>query len=162
MKDSLFLEICKNEYYALIEMLQKAINICSKELWDRKTEGIPFWQLAYHSVYYLDFYLGESPKKHEQRFDIKENLDERMKKILTKEQLKTYLIEVKEKCDRVLEGLSTKELEGKNSYFWTGPTLAHRLVYNIRHSQHHVGQLNLILRQNENKTVKWIITPKSN
>ena len=161
MKDSLFLDICKNEYYALIEMLYKAINLCSEELWDERTETPPFWQLAYHAIYYLDFYLGESPKKHEQRFDVKENLDERMERILTKKQLKDYLIAIKKKCNRVLESLSAEKLEGKNSYYWTGPTLAHRLIYNIRHTQHHIGQLNLKLRQNGDDAVKWVITPKS-
>jgi hypothetical protein len=160
MKDSLFLDICKNEYYALIEMLHKSINLCSEELWDKRTETPPFWQLAYHAIYYLDFYLGDSPKNHEQRFDIKENLNERMENILTKKQLKDYLIEIKKKCSRVLDNLSTEKLEGKNSYYWTGPTLAHRLIYNIRHSQHHMGQLNLILRRNSNTAVKWVITPK--
>lgn len=160
MKDSIFLDICKNEYHALIEMLHKAINLCPEILWDQKSKGPPFWQLAYHTAYYLDFYLGESPKKHKERFDIKENLNERMKRVLTKKQLKSYLTATRMKCDSVLEELTTKKLEGKNSYFWTGPTLAHRLVYNIRHSQHHIGQLNSILRRNGNETVKWVITPK--
>jgi uncharacterized damage-inducible protein DinB len=160
MKDSIFLDICKNEYHALIEMLHEAINLCSEDLWNKETEDLPFWQLAYHSAYYLDFYLGEGPKKHVERFDIKENLNERMEKTLTKKQLKTYLKEVKAKCDGVLEKLSSKELEGKNSYFWTGPTLAHRMIYNIRHSQHHVGQLNLILRIHGINAAKWVITPK--
>lgn len=160
MKDSLFLDICRNEYHALIEMLQKAINLCPEDLWDQKSKGPPFWQLVYHTAYYLEFYLGKSPKKHKERFDIKENLNERMSSILTKNDLKSYLIEIKKKSNSVLEGLTSKELEGKNSYFWTGPTLAHRLVYNIRHAQHHIGQLNAILRRTGNDTVKWVITTK--
>ena len=160
MKDSLFLDICKNEYRALIEMLHKAINLCSEDLWEKEMENPPFWQLVYHTIYYLDFYLGDSPKKHEERYEIKENLNERLKRSLTKEQLKNYLVATKKKCNSVLEKLSVKELEGKNSYFWTGPTLAHRLIYNIRHTQHHIGQLNLLLRQNENDASKWLITPK--
>jgi uncharacterized damage-inducible protein DinB len=30
------------------------------------------------------------------------------------------------------------------------------IVYNMRHVQHHVGQLNLLLRQNEDVAGKWI------
>ena len=160
MKDSIFLDICKNECHAIIEMLHKAVNLCSDDLWNKENEDFPFWQLAYHSAYYLDFYLGEGPKKHVERFDIKENLNERMDRFLTKEQLKTYLIEIKKRCSRILEKLTTEKLEGKNSYFWTGPTLAHRLIYNIRHSQHHIGQLNLILRQNGLDPAKWVIKPR--
>ena len=140
-------------------MLEQAINLCPDDLWTKENTETPlFWQLVYHSIYYLDFYLGTSPEKHEQRFAIKENLNERMEQTLSKEELLDYLKDTEKKCISLLESLTKKELEGKNDYYWTGPTLAHRLIYNIRHTQHHIGQLNIILRQNKNKTSKWVIT----
>lgn len=133
MKDSLFIEICRNEYHALIQMLQKEISICADELWNKEIDEPPFWQQTYHTIYYLDFYLGDNPKKRPERFIVKENLNEKMEEILSKQELLDYLAFVEKKCDQVLDGLSVDKLEGKNSYFWTGPTLAHRLIYNIRH-----------------------------
>ena len=160
MKDSLFLDICQKEYHALIEMIYNAIEKCPDELWNEKTNEPPFWQQVYHTVFYLDFYLGEDPDKHKERFDIKENLNEQMEKILSKKELKAYLIDTKKKCDDVIANATTEKLEGKNNYYWTGPTLAHKLIYNIRHSQHHIGKLVSLLKRHTNDTAKWVITAK--
>ena len=141
-------------------MLRKEITMCSEDLWNKEIDEPPFWQQAYHTIYYLDFYLGDNPKKPPERFEIKENLNEKMDIVLTKQELLDYLTEVEKKCDKVLKELTMEKLEGKNSYFWTGPTLAHRLIYNIRHSQHHIGRLNSILRRHMGDVSKWIITSK--
>lgn len=37
-----FIEICQNEYHALIQMLQKEINLCSEELWNKEIDEPPF------------------------------------------------------------------------------------------------------------------------
>ena len=163
MKDSLFLGICRNEYHALFEMLHKAINHCPDDLWRNESKSPSYWLLVYHTAFYLDFYLGFSPDKHKNRFDISGPFDltAKLERVLTKKELKNYLISIKKKCNKVLDSVSRKELEGKNTYSWTGPTLAHRLMYNVRHAQHHIGQLNLMLRYHKAATAEWVITPKS-
>ena len=160
MKDSLFIEICRNEYHALIQMLHREIDICSDDLWNKEIDEPPFWQQVYHTIYYLDFYLGDNPKIRPARFTVKENLKEKMEEAISKRDLKKYLTIVKKKCDQVLENLTADKLEGKNSYFWTGPTLAHRMIYNIRNPQDHIGRLNSILRRNVGDASKWVITAK--
>ena len=163
MKDSLFLDICRNEYHALFEMAHKAINHCPEELWSNERKDPPYWLLVYHTAFYLDFYLRAAPEEFETRFDISGPFDlaAKMKRTLSKKELKNYLISIKRRCNRVLASLRSKELEGKNTYTWTGPTLAHRLVYNVRHAQHHIGQLNLMLRHHQAEAAAWVITPKT-
>jgi hypothetical protein len=39
---------------------------------------------------------------------------------------------------------------------WSGPTLADRLVYNLRHAQHHIGRLHSILGRNKIH-VPWVM-----
>ncbi|MBP6569035.1 MAG: hypothetical protein KA270_17810, partial [Saprospiraceae bacterium] len=34
------------------------------------------------------------------------------------------------------------------------------LLYNMRHVQHHTGQLNLLLRQNVHQSPKWVFRAK--
>jgi hypothetical protein len=60
----------------------------------------------------------------------------------------------------MLGSLTTEQLEGKNNFPWTGPTLAHRLIYNIRHAQHHVGWMNSILSRKTGTAAEWVITAK--
>ena len=160
MKKSLFLDICRENYLALMKMLEQTIILCPNELWADKSNQPQFWQEIYHTLFYLDFYFGNNWKKKPERFDVEENLGEVPKTILSKEDLLSYLEEMREKCIDVLSNVTTNELQGKNSYFWTGSTLSHKLVYNIRHSQHHVGKINLLLSTNGIEAAKWVIDPK--
>ncbi len=159
MKVSLFLDICRENYLALMKMLEQAITLCPDELWINNSMQPQFWQEIFHTIYYLDFYFGDNWKKKPNRFDLEENLGEIPETILSKEDLQTYLNEVREKCVNLLGNLTKEDLEGKNSYFWTGATLSHRLIYNIRHSQHHVGKINSILRANGIEAAKWVVNP---
>ncbi|NHJ48170.1 MAG: DinB family protein [Asgard group archaeon] len=157
MNIELFVDICRVEYKAVIKMLQEAIKLCPDEIWDKTFDEPPFWQQVYHTTYYMDFYLGDDPDKFEKRFSMKEDLKKRSDETLTKEQLESYLVSIKKKVKYVLDKLDEKKLTEENRYFWTGPTVAHRLVYNIRHSQHHIGILNSILRRCANDASKWVI-----
>ena len=58
----------------------------------------------------------------------------------------------------VINKITPNQLERENTFTWTGPTLAHRLVYNIRHAQHHVGWLNSILSRKAGQAADWVIT----
>lgn len=160
MKKSLFLDICKQNYLALLKMVKQAIKLCPDDLWRRETDQPQFWQEVYHTLFYLDFYLSSKPKEHKARFDFKENLAEKPPIILTKEEISFYLKEVETKTIEIFSNLTSAELEGKNSFWWTGPTLAHRLIYNLRHSQHHMGKINEILKKNSKDAAKWIIDPE--
>jgi hypothetical protein len=160
MKVSLFFDICKQNYLALIQMIEQAINLCPESLWSNQSYQPQFWQEIYHTIYYLDFYLGTNPKKHKEQFEIKENLSEIPETILTKTELVDYLKDVKKKTEDIFNKLKNAEIEGKNSFWWTGETLGHKLVYNLRHSQHHMGKINFILRTNDIEPSKWIIKPK--
>src|SRR5688500_7390367 len=51
-----------HQFGGAIDMLENAIRCCPDELWgDRKREP-QFWYLAYHTLFYLDLYLGNSTK----------------------------------------------------------------------------------------------------
>lgn len=157
MKDSLFLDICKENYLALMKMIEQTITLCPDNLWANSDLKPQYWQEIYHTIYYLDYYFGSNMRKEPERFDCEEDLGKVPNIILSKEDLQTYLEEVREKFLNILENLTKEDLEGKNSYFWTGSTLSHRLIYNIRHSQHHIGKINSILSAKGIKAAKWVI-----
>ena len=159
MNETLFLDICIENYLALMKMLERTINLCPDDLWIDSSLQPQFWQEVFHILYYLDFYFGTNWKKQPERFDVKENLGETPTIALSKEELLNYLEEMREKCTDVLSNLTNEQIQGKNSYFWTGPTLSHKLVYNIRHSQHHIGKINSILKAKGIEAAKWVIDP---
>lgn len=161
MKDSLFLDICRNDYRAVFQMVRKAIELCPDSLWNERTDEPPFWQQAYHTIWGVDFYLTDSPENSRAPAFVEgeaANLGHIPTATPSRQQILGYLDQTSEKCDAVLNSLTVEQLEGKNNFPWTGPTLAHRMVYNIRHAQHHVGWLNSILSRKTGKAAEWVIT----
>jgi len=160
MKDSLFLDACRMNYDAIFAMLKEIIKLCPDELWNVRTDEPPFWQQMYHTLSGIDFYMGDSPESlRKPSFDKDEASD--LKRITSEVpllmQIQDYLEKVETNCMSVLEKMTPEQLEGENPFHWTGPTPAHRLIYNIRHAQHHVGWLNSMLARKTGKSAKWVI-----
>ncbi len=161
MDDALFLDICRDNYSAVIKMLREAIEGCPAELWAERTDEPPFWQQAYHAVWYLDFYLSDTPKSFQGPALAEEgtqNLETASGTIIpSQEQIIKYLEQVNQKCGRVLKEAASRPLDAKNAFWWTGPTYAHRLIYNMRHAQDHVSALRSMLTRKKGKSLSWRI-----
>ncbi len=157
MKKNLFLDIVKENYLALMKMLEQTISLCSDELWSDDSINPHFWQEVYHTIYYLDYYFSDDWKNKPNHFEIPGHLKKIPEMVLSKEDLQDYLNEVREKCINLIDNLTEDKLQKKDSFYWTGGTLGHRLIYNIRHSQHHIGKLNFILRSRGLEVSTWVI-----
>ncbi|MFX0065402.1 MAG: DinB family protein [Candidatus Hermodarchaeota archaeon] len=157
MKDSLFLDICRNDYRAIFQMLRDIIKLCPDTLWDDRSDEPPFWHQACHTIFFLDFYLSDSPDEFEAPLFAEPKLDKTPTDAPTRQQIKDYLEKVSKKSESAIDKLTPEQLEGENTFPWTGSTLAHRLIYNIRHAQHHIGWLNSMLRRKAGRAVKWLI-----
>ena len=55
---SIWQEMISRQFAAAIQMLRSAIEACPDTLWDNRFEGSPFWHLAYHALFFIDFYLS--------------------------------------------------------------------------------------------------------
>lgn len=161
MDDALFLDICRDSYSAIIGMLREAIEGCSAELWAERSDEPPFWQQAYHTLWYLDFYLSNAPRSFQGPTLAQEraqNLDVQSGTVIpSREQILQYLEQVNAKCGRVLAETASQPLDGENVFHWTGPTYAHRLIYNMRHAQDHVSALRSMLTRKKGKSPPWRI-----
>src|SRR5262249_14149478 len=49
--------ILKSQYHAALAMLRDAVERCPDRLWASGDYRNPFWRIAYHVLYYTDFYL---------------------------------------------------------------------------------------------------------
>jgi hypothetical protein len=110
---------------------------------------------------YAEFHLGDSPRAYKKPEFVEAKADDLAftpSRTPSKEQMLSYLEQVSRKCDAVLDELGSEQLEGENAFGWTGATLAHRLVYNARHIQHHgVGSIPCC-REKTGTAAAWIIT----
>jgi len=157
------------QFGASIDALENALVACPDEVWGdpskRPESWHEFWYLTYHTLFWLDLYLhgaveGFAPPAP---FGLEE-LDPAglmPERVYSKSELQTYLWHCRQKCHSIIESL-TDEVATKHCVFrWGKMSFAELLLYNLRHVQHHVGQLNWILRQQTNHAPGWVFRART-
>ena len=148
------------QFGAAIEMLENAITACPDRVWGDRSARPEFWYLAYHTLFFLDFYLSDASEgfRPPPPYTLDE-LDERgllPDRVYTREELLAYLKHGKEKCRRTIVGLTDEKLHARCGFDWLDCTVAEMHLYNMRHVQHHAAQLNLLLRQRIDSAPRWV------
>lgn len=156
-----------NQYGASIDMLENAIDACPDELWSDLSKPpawashgvVGFWYLVYHTLFFLDLIISE-PEKFvpPPPFDLRE-LDPAgllPDRPYTKEELGAYLRQCRQKCRQALASLTEEAIWRPRRYGTMELPYAELLLYNLRHVQHHAGQLHLLLRQNVGAAPRWV------
>lgn len=140
------------------EMYADAIKNIPDEHW--RTGEIDYLipaRLMLHAIEAIDFYSSTSPSEftHGYRF----NIDRKTappEQLPGKDQLQTYLDEVKEKTESWLSGLEDEDFLSPETVFpWTGNTLLGRVLYSLAHCRQHFGELNAELRRRGLPRIKW-------
>jgi hypothetical protein len=159
--DSKMREIFWNQFGAAIDMLENAIVACTDELWNTKDE---FWYKAYHTLFYLDYYLTVDPQGFEppapftlSEFDPSGILPDQ---VYSKDDLLNYLGHCRNKCHALIGTLTALKAEKRWINEYRNYSILEILIYNMRHVQHHTAQLNLILRQGINDAPRWVSQAK--
>ena len=134
------------------------------------TENKKLFYISYHSLILLDYYLTFPPSDFSSPLpfiiaepdEVPEDVigDIISDRLYTKKELLDYLELSREKCYKVIEGLTEDQL---NERFIEepGPAAMNYYVleilrYNMRHVQHHTAQLNALLRQEINEAPGWV------
>lgn len=148
------------QFGAAIDMLENAINACPAEAWGDRARAPEFWYIAFHALFYLDLYLSESETgfKPPAPFTLDE-MDERglmPDRVYTQEELLTYLAHGREKCRTTIAAMTEDRARQRCGFSWLDISVAESLLYNMRHVQHHAGQLNTLLRQRVDAAPRWV------
>jgi hypothetical protein len=163
----IFLDAINEQYGAAIRMLEKNLKKCPEELWDDKTSGPSFWHVAYHAMWFLDWYLSDSRETRESfksKFGKEDSHYESLEKTpeitLTSEQLLEYLSDIKEKAKNRFMNLTSDELMQPSVFEWHGSSVLSSILYNLRHIMLHIGALNLRLHRKGVKLENWVSSKK--
>ena len=155
-----------NQFGASIDMLINVISNCPENYFEQDPR---FYYIAFHSTIFLDYYLTIPPNdfspllaftQKEQKDKPKEAIDDLIPdKIYSKEEIVHYITRSREKCKQLIESLTKEKLndrfkEGDEPNDMDYPILE-ILLYNLRHTQHHTAQLNMLLRQDLDKHMEW-------
>lgn len=151
-----------SQFGASIEALEKAILLCPESHWDTERK---FWYLAYHTLFFLDYYLTLKPENFHPPapFTLSEFEDGLMpERTYTKKEILDYLHFCYEKCHQLIAEMTseTAQSEWINSSGSMKYNVVEILLYNMRHVQHHTAQLNMILRAAIDDAPRWVFKAK--
>lgn len=158
--DTIWKTMIWQQFGAAIDMLENAMSACPDDLWGDRSQHPEFWYIAFHTLFFLDLYLSDSDMGFvpPAPFTLDE-MDERgllPERVYTKKELQTYLEHGREKCRETISVLTEEKANRRCGFNWLDLSLAEMLLYNMRHVQHHAGQLNLILRQKNESAPRWV------
>jgi hypothetical protein len=160
-------EILWHQLGAAIETLQNALNACPEELWQARLwraikvqpEFTEFWYVAYHAIFWLDYYCSESEEGFSvpPPFTLSEFEDGALpERVYTKQELQTYLEYAAAKCRTKIESLTDEKEPQRVRNNWRVKTVAELLLYNMRHVQEHAAHLSMLLGQKTDSAPGWV------
>ncbi|WAH36104.1 DinB family protein [Alicyclobacillus dauci] len=162
-------EMIWGQFGASIDMLENAVLACPEGVWSASSEKprwkerdvAGFWYVVYHTLFWLDRYLTNPPTDFIPRAPF--TLDELdpagilPERVYSKDEMLQYLQECREKCHDTIMSLNDEDVREPCGLDWLPVTRAELLLYNLRHVQHHVGQLNLLLRQGTGSAPRYVM-----
>lgn len=157
------------QFAAAIRMLRSAVEACPDHLWDDHAHGTPFWHLAYHALFYTDFYLSDDAEGFQARdFHVDKanflpgdyqqhgGVVTTPEKAFGRDQLLEYADHCLRKSDETFKKLTDKRALERCGFPWYNLNVGEFLLNNLRHTQHHTGQLAVLLRRHANIGVGWL------
>jgi hypothetical protein len=170
--NTLWKTIIWQQFGAAIDMLDNALRACPDQLWrerlwnnrSERPEYAQFWYIAYHTLFWLDFYLSGSADGFSppapftlDELDPAGLLPER---VYARKELQTYLAYGRQKCQATIEALTDEKANRRCEFSWGEVSFAELLLYNMRHVQEHAAQLNLVLGQRAGSASEWVAKAK--
>ena len=161
MGDAEVCEMVWRQLGASVTMLRRAIEVCPTALWEKRSDGMGYWYLAYHTLFFIDHDMHPaaatftSPWFDEFEYELKE-LPPPYEDAYSKDDVLAYLDQCLTKASQVLSSLSngaSLDLRGGRRL---GMQPLEVVLYGLRHVQHHAAQMNVLLRSEGVKPPGWV------
>ena len=139
----------KRQHTSTLAMLTSVIEGCPEGVWGKDFAGVPFWREAYHALFWMHNFVGLKDKTfrfHPFGVDIDPRLFTPPNNICGPKEALEYAAQTGAYIDKVFAAMTLDELGGPDHYDETDfRSVYHRLMYGLRHVQHHVGKLTAYL-----------------
>ncbi len=155
----------KGQYQAALSQLAAVVRQCPDSAWTGAQWKFPFWHVAYHALFYTHLYSSADEKsfrpwsKHRKDYQFLEStpwpphtLPEPHQPYV-RDELLAYVMELSAWLDRSVDAA---ELEAPSGFFWLKLSKLELHLYNLRHLEHHTGQLVDRLRNAAGFAVDWV------
>ena len=147
-----------SQYRASLAMLKSAIERCPDELWEIPGQHNPFWRIVYHTLHYTNLYISEGLEefrpwsKHISGYH---QLGEPA--ITSKPYAKNELLAYQSQINASFsEKVREEDFKQPSGFEWLKMNKLELHLYNLRHLQHHTGQLIEQLHQKNIHGFKWL------
>lgn len=163
--------ILTGQFQAALSMLNQCVRLCPPEHWEGKIANQSFQTIAYHTLFFVDFYLSPAEEEFRLRDLHRRGGDERFDKTpsvgLPQEDTAAYVEICRAKLLEALASETAASLAGPSGFStWFSALQLSRgelHLYNIRHVQHHTGQMSAYLRRvdarlRDTTALRWVRT----
>jgi hypothetical protein len=161
-------EMLKSQFHAALAMLRDAVEKCPAELWDDGRYTNRCWQVAYHALFFVHYYLQPTSEGFEPWMghrtasqhpdsipgppDPASDLP-LIPEMFTRDEVLAYWQVCEGLVDELVDAIDlTSDASGFSWY--PIPKLEHVLV-NLRHVQHHAAQIADRVRTHADVGVNW-------
>jgi hypothetical protein len=161
-----FQELIASQFEAAFCTLNACIDRCPQAAWNSPVGNHKFCQVAFHALFYADFYLGPNEESFRQQAfhrdhqhffrDYEEFEDHAPRLLYDKASVKNYLEHCRRKASATIAAETAESLAARADFPRRAFSRAELHVYNMRHIQHHAAQLSLRLRIDAQEDIPWI------
>lgn len=136
-------------------MLEAAVRACPDDAWDSAEQVNRFWHVAYHALFYVHLYLFPTVAEHRPWSGHRAGAEDlgRTVERYTRASILEFLTFCRGHARRQIAAL---DLAAESGFSWLSFGPVERLAYNLRHLQHHTGQLSERIRQATGTGVPWV------
>ncbi len=161
-----FKELIANQFEAALCTLNTCIERCPETAWDARIGKQTFSQVAFHALFFADYYLGSNEealrgqsfhRDNPEFFGDYEQLEYREPVTLyDRASIKKYVAHCRQKASNVIVSETADSLSGPAGFARRDFSRAELYVLTIRHIQHHAAQLSLRLRIDADLEMPWV------
>jgi uncharacterized damage-inducible protein DinB len=146
-----------SQFSSTWKMLRSAIEVAPDEYWYGKTHDWSFSRTLYHIIETQRFYIRDTPDGMEWEKLLKElnTEDKPLDEVYPPRVILSDFLEKTEvEVTSYIKGLTLDKLLEKDDFKWFS-SVFEKLLYLMRHNQHHIGELSRMLREWDCERVKW-------
>lgn len=140
---------------AALAMLDECVRACPDRHWEGLIAKYPSWQVAYHTLCFVDLYLSPDDASWRARLGERglhprgrrELDDEHPSRRFDQAELIEYIGICRRKLHEAMGAETAESLAGASGFPRLAFSRAELHLYNLRHIQHHTGQLGAFLRK---------------
>jgi hypothetical protein len=157
--------VIRSQYHAALEMLRQTIAKCPEALWLDASTANRYWQVAYHSLFYVHLYVQPSEHdftawpKHRADYNYlgpkprpPHDLPE-----IGEPYAQQDVLEYLDFCRAAVDaGVASMDLGAPSGFAWLPFGKLEQQLYSIRHLQQHVGELSGRLYGEAGVEIDWV------